>query len=288
MELKVSVIQMGPYPGDYDKNLEKSVEMFERAVRESSPDIVLFSEMMTVPYFGGVKDDRWFRFAEPRDGKVISTFKEKAKQLGTHVIVTWFEKEEDRQAGKTRYFNSAGVISPTLGLVGVYRKTHLPKVESPTLCTDEKYYFQEGDALPTFKLKGVDFGILICYDRSFPESWRTLWLKGAKVVFLAVATYGFRKPIFVKELEIRAAENHLWVVAANKAGNETVEHEKLVRDHFGSSCVIDPYGKTVRQLEAEPFSILHATIDLGKVAEADALIDWRRDRRPELYSRISQ
>lgn len=287
MKLKVSVIQMGAYPGDYDKNLEKAVALFEKAAKENAPDIVLFSEMMTVPYFGGVREDRYFQYAEPRDGKVITTFARKAKELNTHVIVTWFEREDGGPGGKPRYFNSAGFVSPDKGLTGVYRKVHLPKVESANLITDEKYYFSEGEDFPIFNIKGVDFGILICYDRSFPESWRTLWLKGAKVVFLSVATYGFRRAFFLKELEVRAAENHIFVVAANKAGNESVENEKLVRDHFGYSCVIDPYGNIMSKLESESFDILTETIDLEIVDEANRLLDWKRDRSPELYGIIT-
>lgn len=288
MELKVSIAQMGPYCGDFGSNLAKAVEMFERAVKEGAPDIVLFTEMMTVPYFGAVKDDRYFAMAEPRDGRTVTTFVRKAEELGTSVIPTFFDKEVDGKTGRTRYFNSAAVITPDKGLVGVYRKVHLPKVSSETLTTDEKYYFEQGDDLPVFDVKGVRIGILICYDRSFPESWRTLWLKGAQVVFLSVATFGFRRAIFTKELEVRAAENHIFVVAANKAGNEAVEGERHVRDHFGHSCVIDPYGKVLSQLGDEPFTILHQAIDLNRIVEADTLLDWRRDRSPRLYAKIAE
>ena len=287
MKLKVSVAQMGPFHKDQEANLGKAVALLEQAVKEHSPDVVAFTEMMTTPYFCGVIDDRYFAMAETREGRTITTLARKARELKTHIIATWFEKEEVR-GGKPRYFNSAGVLSPEEGLVGVYRKCHIPKVETPDLVTDEKYYFEGGDALKTFRVKGVDFGILICYDRSFPEAWRTLWLKGATVVFTLVSTYGFREGLFVKELEIRAFENHLFVVAANKAGVESVEGEKIPRRHFGSSCVIDPGGTLVRKLDDTPFSLLHETLDLDRVGEARGMLDFRRDRRPELYKVITE
>lgn len=287
MKLKVSVAQMGPFCKDQETNLGKAVELLERAVSEHAPDVVAFTEMMTTPYFCGVIDDRYFEMAEKRDGRTVTTLAKKARELGTHVIGTWFEKEEVK-GGRPRYYNSAGVFSPDAGLVGVYRKCHIPKVETADLITDEKYYFEGGDGFQTFRVKGVDFGIVICYDRSFPESWRTLWLKGAKVVFALVSTYGFREGLFVKELEIRAFENHLYVVAANKAGTESVEGEKIPRRHFGSSCVIDPLGNLVRKLDDTPFCLLHETLDLDRVAEARAKLDFRRDRRPDLYKIITE
>lgn len=286
MLFKVSGIQGGPFFKDYESNLGKCINLFEKAVKKSSPDIVIFSEMMTVPYFCGVEDDSYFSFGETRSEKTITSFKRKAKELKTFVIITWFEKMVYGKVNKTRFFNSAGLISPKGDLVGVYRKTHIPKVDTKGLFTDEKYYFGEGEDLPTFKVKGIDIGILICYDRSFPEAWRTLWLKGAKIIFIPVATYGFREEFFTKELQIRAVENHVFAVAVNKAGDEFVPNEKITRHHFGKSCVIDPFGNILVQIDDHPFSIFHATIDLKKIEEANRILDWRKDRRPELYGKI--
>jgi len=288
MLLKVSGIQGGPFFGDYESNLEKCINLFEKAVKKNSPDIVIFSEMMTVPYFCGVKNDFYFSFGEKRDEKTISSFRSKAKELKAYVIITWFEKEIYGKGKQIRYFNSAGLISPKGDLVGVYRKTHIPKVDTKGLFTDEKYYFEPGDRLPIFKVKGIDIGILICYDRSFPEAWRTLWLKGAKIIFIPIATYGFREEFFIKELQVRAVENHVFVVAVNKAGDESIENETISRHHFGKSSVIDPFGTIMVQLDDEPFSIFNVTLDLEKVEEADRVLDWGKDRRPDLYGKISE
>lgn len=79
MLLKVSGIQIGPFLKDYDSNLQKAVSLLEQAVKENSPDIVLFSEMMTTPYFCGVEDDSYFSFGETRS--------EKTKDLCNHNLV---------------------------------------------------------------------------------------------------------------------------------------------------------------------------------------------------------
>ena len=242
---------------------------------------------MTTPYFCRVIDDRYFSFAETKDGPTLNLFLNKAKELNVYIIGTWFEKEKLAKTGVDRYFNSAFLCSPEGGLVGIYRKTHIPKIVRKDLFLDEKYYFEKGDSLETFNVKGVEVGILICYDRSFPEAFRTLWLKGAKIIFIPIASLGTREKFFIHELQIRAVENHLFIVAVNKAGDEIVEHEEKPRHHFGKSCVIDPFGTILVELDDKPFSLFHATVDLMTIEEADASIPWKRDRRPELYGRIS-
>ena len=88
-------------------------------------------------------------------------------------------------------------------------------------------------------------------------------LAGAEVIALPVATYGFRRDAFRAELAVMAQQNHVFVVAVNKAGREQLPGESEPRDHFGLSCI------------------------LNRCAEANELLDWARDRRPDLYSPLA-
>jgi len=290
MKFKVAGIQMGPYPGDYESNMEKALEVLEGVVKKVDPYVVLFSEVMTGPYFCQLVDDKFFKLAEPVDGRSVTTLTKKAKELGVHIVGTFFEKAVEH--GQTHYYNSAYLCSPTRGLVGVYRKVHLPKVNQPSLTCDEKYYFERlgggGKDFPVYGMdNGVKVGMLLCFDRSFPESWRELMLKSAQVVFLLVATWGFREAIFVQELQIRAIENRIFVVAVNKAGDEIVPGEAQARNHFGKSSIIDPNVEIVAQTGKEPWGYVAAEIDLDKIEEAKKVIDWKAERKPHLYKTIS-
>jgi beta-ureidopropionase len=279
--LKVAAIQLGSRSGDHREDTDKMVMLFERAV-EQHPDIVCFPELMNVPYFCCTRDDRYFELAEALDGPTIKTFVDLSKKNDTHVIATLFEKKG------SRYFNSAAFISPQEGVNGVYRKVHIPITDTPSFSADETYFFTPGKEFPVFDFGRTRIGILICFDRSFPEAFRILWLKGAQVVFVPAASCGFRGETFVDELKIRAMENSLFVVAVNKAGDEFLEGEAHKRRHFGKTCAINPSGQLIAKLEDEPNQILIAELELDQIQKAKDVIDWSKFRKPELYRIIGR
>ncbi|RJP24175.1 MAG: carbon-nitrogen hydrolase family protein [Candidatus Abyssobacteria bacterium SURF_5] len=281
--ITVAAIQMGPYPGSYTANMDKAVERLEHAVAEYSPEIVCFSEMMTGPYFCRVYDDAYFQFAESIPGPTTEIMAAQAKRHAINVIATLFEEENGT------YYNTAVLFSKTGELVGKYRKTHIPKSSSPIMNSDEKYYFSPGDRLPVFELDGLTVGILICFDRSFPETFRVLTVKGAEIIFVPVCSWGARADAFQSELQVRAMENQVFVVAVNKAGWEQIEGEDGGRDHFGRSCIIGPLGKMEAYTGNEPWGIVAATLHLDKRAlMKDTLVDWMKERRPELYRELGR
>lgn len=282
-KLKIAGIQMGPYPGSYAENMQKAVEALGRAVAEHDPDVVCFSEMMTGPYFCRVYDDEYFNFAESIPGPTTETFAAEAKRHGVNIIATAFEEDTDGS-----YYNTSMLISSDGELLGKYRKTHVPASSSPLMNSDEKYYFKPGGELPVFEMDGITVGMLICFDRTFPEAWRTLVLKGAEIVFVPVCSWGFRGDAFQTELQTRAMENQIYVVAVNKAGFEQVEGEDGGREHFGRSCIINPMGEVEASIGPEPWGIVAGTIDPDKRKMLrENLIDLLGERRPELYEGIS-
>jgi len=279
--LKVAGIQLGSNSGDHQKDRDRMVMLFERAV-EQRPDIVCFPELMNVPYFCCTRDDRYFELAEALEGPTIKTCVDLSKKNDTSVIATLFEKKG------IRYFNSAVLISPQEGVKGVYRKVHIPQTDTPSFSADETHFFSPGKEFPVFNFGKTRIGILICFDRSFPEAFRILWLKGAQIVFVPVASFGFRGETFVDELKIRAIENSLFVVAVNKAGDEFLEGEPHKRHHFGKTCAISPSGQFIAQLEDEPNQILITELELDQIQKAKDVIDWSKFRRPELYRIIAR
>ncbi len=281
--LTIAGIQMGPYPGSYASNIEKAVGALERAVAERSPDVVCFSEMMTGPYFCRVYDDSYFNFAESVPGPTTETFAAEARKHRINIVATAFEEDEGS------YYNTAMLISSKGELIGKYRKTHVPSSSSPIINSDEKYYFKPGNELPIFDMDGIKAGILICFDRSFPETFRVLALKGAEIVFVPVCSWGARADAFQSELQVRAMENEVFIAAVNKAGFERVEGEDGGRNHFGRSCIIGPMGDIEASIEVEPWGVVSATIDLEKRRlMKKTLVDWLAERRPELYGEIGQ
>lgn len=283
---KVSCLQIGPYPGSYEKNWTILAKKTEELVFRENPDLIAYSELMTAPYFSTIQDEKFFAYAEPMDGPTVQRTAQMAVTYGVHIVGTLFEKAEEY--GQTNYYNTAFICSPTKGLIGKYRKVHLPKLESPSLKTDEKYYFEQfgggGKEFPIFTLdNGMKVGILICFDRSFPEAWKALSIEGAELIIIPTATFGFRKDFYVQELQVRAMENNVFVLAVNKAGTEQLPEETTARHHFGTSCLIDPFGELVSIIDDEEWSSLVGNIDLKLLNESKTRINWNAERKPHIY-----
>jgi len=173
------------------------------------------------------------------------------------------------------------VLSPDGNMAGKYAKTHIPLIESALAF--ETSFFDPGKDLPVFSVSGITVGILICYDRSFPEAWRTLALKGAQVVFVPTSSSGFRGGMYVKELQVAAQQHQVFVVAANKAGAESLPGEPGEILFYGKSGILAPDGTLLAALEQEEAAFIMADIDPGQVSAARNNRNYYRDRRPELY-----
>lgn len=288
-KIKVSGIQVGPFPGNSERNWHKLELLLRKTVVKESPELVAFSELMTAPYFATVKEGKFFdMFSETMDGQTVQRCKELSLTYNIHIVGTLFERESIESM--TNYYNTAFVCSPKRGLIGKYRKVHLPKVNSDSLTTDEKYYFESygggGNEFPVFTLdNGLRIGILICFDRSFPESWRALSIQGAELIIVPTAVYGFREELFVQELRVRAMENNVYVLAVNKSGAEEVEGESLTRHHFGHSCLINPYGDIISEIGGDDWSYLTGELDTLINQEARQRIDWIKERKTEVYKK---
>ncbi|MFJ6413874.1 carbon-nitrogen hydrolase family protein [Terribacillus saccharophilus] len=286
----IAGLQNGAYAGDVETNLQKIITECRRVIAAKKPDLLVCAELMTAPYFAAVTtpDETFFNFAEPMNGPTVSAMVELAKETDTHLIGTVFEKAEE--GGSTNYYNTAFVCSPTRGLIGSYRKVHVPKVDDATMKTDEKFYFEQygggGDAFPTITLdNGWKIGILICFDRSFPEAWRSLRMQGVDVVVVPTATYGYRKDLYVAELRVRAMENNLFVMGVNKAGTEALQGEEVLRHHFGQSCILSPFGDVVTVTDDEEWEHVAGEISKTTLAKSRKRVDWMANRKPEVYER---
>ena len=287
----VLVVQCGPAQESPKLNAEANLELIMEATKDRKPNIIVFSELSTTQYFCGFNDPRWFDLAEPLDGPNIQVFREIASELGSHILVTFYE----RGAVKGEFFNSVAVIDGVGNLVpGVlpdgrqvrcYRKNHIPDQYSYTPGLNERYYFKGGPGLPVFETPYGRIGCLICYERSFPEAWRVLALHGAEIIFLPTAAWGpYRADSWDVELRAAAMQNGVFVVAPNKGGIEQTEGD---RPFFGNSVVFNPMGELMEKGPSrEGPATFFVTLDLNEVYQHGKRYTFFRDRRPELYGSL--
>ncbi|GIL00541.1 MAG: apolipoprotein acyltransferase [Alphaproteobacteria bacterium] len=282
--LTVASAQTGPV---FDENPEAALPAALGMIADAAKrnvDIVCFSEVFLTPFFPNRLVEEFDGFFTPLDGPVVARAAEAARDHGIAVILPVGEKAA---AG---YFNSAVVIDKNGRRAGVYRKTHIPAY-FPTQAAGgtgsyEKFYFAPGNSLSLFELEGVRFGIQICNDRLYPEPSRVLALGGAEIIFMPIcySTYDrsdYRANLWEIPLRARAFENGVFVVAANRVGQEGPRH------HLGRSMVVAPNGEIMTEAGTDKPELLVATIDLDAVTAARKKFPWWRDRRPDLYQPIT-
>jgi N-carbamoylputrescine amidase len=268
------------FVGHADK--EANIATATRLVRQAAArgaQFVCLPELFSTMYFCVETRREYFDWAEPIPGPTIDRMAALARETGTVLIAPIFERADDG-----RFFNAATILGPDGALLGKYRKSSIPLMDvgrSSEPRGNEKFYFEPGDlGFPTFDTPFARIGILICYDRHFPEAARVLGLGGAEIVFVPTATTTMTRYLWDLELRAHAVTNIYYVCGVNKVG---VDVGGSARNHFGSSMVINPRGEILAQASDTREDMAIADVDLSVLPELRALWGYYRDRRPDMY-----
>uniref|UniRef100_UPI002633DDDD nitrilase-related carbon-nitrogen hydrolase n=1 Tax=Novosphingobium sp. TaxID=1874826 RepID=UPI002633DDDD len=134
----------------------------------------------------------------------------------------------------------------------------------------------------------------VCWDQWYPECARAMALMGAEVLFYptAIGTEPYDPDLDTSRIWRRAmighaASNCMPVIAANRIGSESMDGSASQR-FYGHSFIADQWGDFLADYGAEETGVLLATLDLAEAARHRAGMGFFRDRRPELYTRLSQ
>ncbi|HTW01357.1 MAG TPA: nitrilase-related carbon-nitrogen hydrolase [Streptosporangiaceae bacterium] len=263
---------------DKQEAIDKHIKMIADAAGQGA-QVVGLQEIFHGPYFCAEQDAKWYATAEPEDGPTVSRMREVAREHGIVLIVPWYE---EAQPGV--YYNTACVIERDGSVLGKYRKTHIPQVGP---CFWEKFYFKPGNlGYPVWDTSVGRIGLIICYDRHFPEVARELGLKGAELVFNPSATVeSLSRYLWELEQPAHAVANGFWVAASNRVG---VEAPLNPNKFYGSSYFCSPRGKIVAQASDSEDEVLVADIDLDEIREVRNTWQFFRDRRPETYGDLAR
>jgi N-carbamoylputrescine amidase len=293
--VRVAAIQQDARVIDPRANLADLLRSIDQAAI-GGVDYIVATELSLTPYFCIEKSSPQFRkWAETLDGESVAAVAAKAREHRATIIFPFYRRDD----ATGRFLNSAAVIGPDGELVPgqlpaaasvrCFDKVHLPKIKTESLDTDETLHFAPGQAFPVFATENAKIGVLICYDRRFPEAWRTLALGGAEIIFLpgcipawVPASASSSAGMFVAELRTRALENSIYLVSCNRGGFEPFGDKRTL--FFGESCIIGPGGTVIERGLANAPCIVRATVDLSELDEMRKRLPLLSDRRPELYS----
>jgi N-carbamoylputrescine amidase len=272
-------------------DLEDNLVRAERHVRDAArlgARVILLPELFATPYFCIEQDARHLSLARaPQDCEAVQRMRTVARELEVVLPVSFFER-----AGAA-YFNSVAVIDADGGILGVYRKSHIP--DGPGY--QEKYYFSPGDTgFAVWPTRFARLGVGICWDQWFPECARAMALGGAQLLLYPTAIGSEPPPAppvdsrehWMRVQQGHAAANLVPLVAANRCGTEhsLADPERLKLRFHGSSFMTDETGAILARAPEEGDAVISATFDLAAIAARRDGWGVFRDRRPDLYGAL--
>lgn len=275
MPFKAAAIQFSPVVGDVKGNVERARGFVEQAA-QAGARLVCLPEMFNTGYFCHTShcDIAYFDLAEDTDGHTMGVFRRVAAERRLYIALPFFEREREGL-----YYNSCYLIDDQGEIVGRYRKTHIPWSHTGW----EKFYIRPGYDWPVWKTPYGSIGVLICYDRDFPEAARTLALNGADLILIPNGASEKLTEMWKRIVSVRAYENQLFVLGACLTGKVDEEHHAAC----GHSLLAEPGGGIVGMLGREEAALV-VEIDCRQLHRARTERFMCRDRRPEIYSKLTQ
>jgi predicted amidohydrolase len=264
---------------DKEENLAKYMQYIDEAAAQGVR-LIVFPEQSLQGYLYGLDHsftaeelDYHYRNAEPIPGESTNKLVEKAREKSMYIV---FGLTEERQgAFSPLLLNSAVAVGPE-GLVGVYRKVHLPG--------DERHIYRRGDSWPVLETELGRLGMLICWDAAFPESARELTLRGAEILVMPTAWPKGASGHYDLFTRARAAENCRWFIAANQVG----KCDKGQMEYYGHSRIVDPRGMIVADSgEEEGLTVVTIEVKEGITRCQNSIFYALQWRVPTMYKRIA-
>ena len=247
----------------------------DRLVRAAAADgasLIVLPEKWTA--LGREEDLR--AAAEPLEGPAISWARAIARELAIDLVAGSIVES---RADSEKLANTSVHVSPQGEVVAVYRKVHMFDVEIEGRSYRESEIEDAGDEIVLSETaEGIPLGMSICYDLRFPELYRILAVRGARVMAVPAAfTLPTTRDHWEVLLRARAIENQAFVVAANQIGPHPGEHRS-----GGRSMIVDPWGVVLAQA-ADGEGHIVADLDLQRQLEIRAQLPALANRRPSAY-----
>jgi predicted amidohydrolase len=264
---------MEPHLFEKKRNLDRVSELLGMAALRGAK-LVVFPECAITGYVFGSREEA-MPLAEPVPGPSTEALADLCAQRDVHAVVGLLETDGEH------LYNAAALVGPQ-GVVGTYRKVHLPYLGVDRFADRGSGPFRVYDT-PLAKI-----GLLICYDANFPEACRVLALGGAEIIALPTNWPTGRDKVPAYIVNSRALENKVHFLACDRVGTERNF------SFIGLSKIASATGDTLAS--ADTFEeVLYADLDLEQARNKNIVfvpgqfeLHPFEDRRPELYRALTE
>jgi predicted amidohydrolase len=270
--VKIAAVQFDPKITENKNNLERMLKEL-RVAAGNGAKLIVFPECALPGYIYASRTEA-LPYMETIPGPATDKLASACKELGVYAVMGLLEKDGNK------CYNAAVLTGPE-GLIGKFRKVHLPY-----LGIDR--FVDHGDkGFSVYKTPIGNIGLFICYDTSFPESARVMTLMGADILVLPTnwPEEAYRVPRYV--IVCRAYENRVHLVACDRVGKERNG------TFLGTSKIIRCTGDTIAQASTDQEETIYGEVDIEEARQkkviripGQAEVDHIADRHPEFYGEI--
>lgn len=265
--MRVAAIQLCS-TSDTARNLDVAGRLIDSAARDGA-EIVVLPETFNIRG----KPDEVREAAEPLDGPTMQWARELARR---HAIWLVAGSIAESVEGQPLPFNTSCILDPEGEIRAAYRKIHLFESAVAGAEASESASSASGDRIVTAEVAGMTVGLTTCYDLRFPELYRILALRGARII---TAVSGFTERTGRDHWEVlvraRAIENQVFVIAPNQLGGTGPRR-------YGRTMIVDPWG-LVLALAPDRECYITADLDFEAQDATRAQLPTLPNRRPETY-----
>ena len=297
--VKIGAAQLGPIQrADNRASVVKRLLELMREAHAMACDVVVFPELALTTFF-----PRWYMadqaevdsfFESQMPGPETRVLFDEARRLGIGFYLGYAELVQEE--GRPRHFNTSILVDKTGQIVAKYRKIHLPGHAEHESWRQfqhlEKRYFETGNlGFGVKRAFGGIFGMCICNDRRWPETYRVMGLQGVEMILLGYNTPVHNPPApehdnlshFHNQLVMQsgAYQNGTWVVGVAKAGREEG------CDLIGNTIIVAPSGEIVGACTTtgDELAVARCDLDLCNSFKTTTF-NFAKHREPEHYRMI--
>jgi deaminated glutathione amidase len=267
--LRAAAVQLQS-TNDRDRNLE-AADRLTRAAAADGAQLVVLPERLDLR---GTAED-YAAGAETLDsGRPVAWAKQVARELGIDLVAGSIA---ERREGHDRVANTSVHVGPDGEVKAVYRKIHMFDVEVGGVEYRESEHSEPADEIVLSETADhVGLGLTVCYDLRFPELYRILTLRGARIVTVpANFTRITGEAHWEVLIRARAIEDQVFVIAPGQGRGPGAEG-----DSYGNSMIVDPWGEVLVRAGGEGESFVAADLDLERQDEI-------REKLPSLANRVA-
>ena len=264
--MRLGLVQMPNY-GSMELNLKKSLRAIEIAA-EQGADIVLFPEVQLTEFFPQYPGQDASKYAVSIDGEIVKKFCNTCRTNKISAVPNLYLLENGMTYDASIFIDKDGKIK------GTQKMVHVAQAEQ---FYEQDYYTPSDDGFCVLDTEFGKIGIVVCFDRHYPESIRTETLQGADLILIpTVNTKSEPSLMFEWELRVQAFQNSVILAMCNRVGTEGN------MCFSGESIVVNAKGEILAKAD-DTEQIMYVDIDMQESLKIRGEKPYTQLRRPELY-----